>query len=266
MKNIAKIVLVVSALALVVDLLVFRGGEVWCCIIADLMFMSTLSLVLSWMSDIAGTISWLVVASTAVFIAVTVLAVLWDGCSPSDKLCITSLLYSALLAIVSLPGIKGRCKSVVAGHTSSTGWSGEPGSPVDDDQLSQSFGMPDPALNDTDKKMLALYTRVVEYMEKNEPYLDDTLDLESLSRSLFTNKVYLSRTVNTYSGKNFRQFVNSYRIDYAISLMQKDPHLRIEEVAIMSGFHTAVSFNMAFHLFKGENPSDWLKRYRDALK
>lgn len=115
------------------------------------------------------------------------------------------------------------------------------------------------------RRMNALYKSATDYMEKNQPYLDENFNLEDFARKLYTNKVYLSRTVNTLSGRNFRQFVNYYRVKYSTDLFRQDPRLKVEELAMMSGFHTVVSYNMAFHLFMNETPSEWMRRYRSSL-
>lgn len=115
------------------------------------------------------------------------------------------------------------------------------------------------------RRMKALYKSAMDYMEKNQPYLDENFNLEDFARKLYTNKVYLSRTVNTLSGRNFRQFVNYYRVKYSTDLFRQDPRLKVEELAMMSGFHTVVSYNMAFHLFMNETPSEWMRRYRNSL-
>lgn len=116
------------------------------------------------------------------------------------------------------------------------------------------------------RKMAALYKRAVEHMEERKPFLDESFGLEEFAKKLFTNKVYLSRTINALSGRNFRQFVNYYRIRYSTDLARKDPRLKVEELAMMSGFHTVVSYNMAFRLFMNETPSEWLHRYRTSLR
>ena len=116
------------------------------------------------------------------------------------------------------------------------------------------------------RKMMSLYKRAVEFMLEKRPFLDESFDLEHFAKTLFTNKVYLSRTINALSGRNFRQFVNYYRVQYSTELARQDPRLRVEELAMMSGFHTVVSYNMAFRLFMSETPSEWLHRYRASLR
>lgn len=110
-----------------------------------------------------------------------------------------------------------------------------------------------------DKRMTVLYRRVLEYMDEKKPYLDEDISLEQLSRHVYSNKTYLSKTINVMSGHNYRQFMNYYRVEHAMSLLREDPDLKMEDVAWMSGFHNVVSFNMAFKLFRSETPTEWMR-------
>ena len=125
---------------------------------------------------------------------------------------------------------------------------------------------PSPVPAGVGKRGYEVYQRVERYMEEKRPYLDEKINLESFSKAIFSNTVYVSRTINYYSGRNFRQFVNWYRIQYALDLMKKDPHLKMEEVSSLSGFHSTVSFNMAFRLFEGKTPTEWHEEYVDSLR
>ena len=111
-------------------------------------------------------------------------------------------------------------------------------------------------------RMQRLYDRIVTLMEEKRPFLDPEFSLADLSGAVFSNRGYLSRTINILSGQNFRQFVNGYRIRYGVELIRKDPSLRVSDVAMMSGFHTTVTFNMAFKLYMGETPSQYQERQR----
>ena len=116
-----------------------------------------------------------------------------------------------------------------------------------------------------DTRVMALYEKILSYMSRTTSYLEESFDLEYLTRAVGTNKVYLSRTINLCSGQNFRRFLNSYRIKYAIDLMQKDKRMKFKEVAAMSGFHTQVSFDMAFKSFTGMTPSEYMENFREPL-
>ena len=110
-----------------------------------------------------------------------------------------------------------------------------------------------------DRKMNNLYRKVMLYMSEDKPYLDPSFCMGDLASKVYSNKLYLSRTINILSGRNFRQFVNYHRIQYAIALFRKDPKLKVGEVAEMSGFNSGVSFNMAFKVNTGKTPSEWLQ-------
>ena len=114
------------------------------------------------------------------------------------------------------------------------------------------------------RDMAVTYQRAQEYMETYRPYLKQTLSLEELAHQLGTNKVYLSRTINVISGRNYCQFVNYYRIQYAKQLMRKNTDSKMIEVALASGFNSVVTFNMAFKLNEDLTPSEWLREYNSV--
>lgn len=104
-----------------------------------------------------------------------------------------------------------------------------------------------------------LYDRVETYMKDHQPYLEDGFSLTELAAMMYTNKSYLSRTINRYSGYNFCQYVNKYRVEYAKEMMQKDRRIKILELAMASGFHSVASFNMAFKLHTNDTPSEYMR-------
>ena len=112
---------------------------------------------------------------------------------------------------------------------------------------------------DEDQRMDLLFQRIETYMQRERPYLDENFTLAELAREMLTNKGMLSKTINTKSNHNFCQYVNSYRIQYAVSLMKQDHRLRVAELSLTSGFHSVASFNMAFKLFMNDTPSEYMR-------
>lgn len=106
------------------------------------------------------------------------------------------------------------------------------------------------------------YQRLNTYFEDRKPYLDGDLTIADVAKELYTNKLYVSQAISRCSGKNFCQFVNYHRVKYSVDLFRADPHLKVSQLAEMSGFHTVASFNMAFKLNLGESPSEWCRRQR----
>lgn len=110
--------------------------------------------------------------------------------------------------------------------------------------------------------MTKLYERVLGLMEEKKPWLDGDFCVGHLAKRLFCNRSLLSKTINICSGHNFRWLVNYYRVVYATDLMKKDPYMKVEEVARLSGFNTLPTFNSAFKFILKERPSEYLARVR----
>ena len=116
---------------------------------------------------------------------------------------------------------------------------------------------------DSGSRSAVLFNEIVKLMETKKPYLRDDFSAEELARMVHTNRLYLSKSINFHSGRNFNQLVNYYRVKYAIELLKRDSGLKMNEVAQMSGFHTVVSFNMAFKLNQHTTPSEFARSLKD---
>lgn len=112
---------------------------------------------------------------------------------------------------------------------------------------------------DSDSRSATLFNNVVRVMETKKPYLQDDFTIDDLARMTHTNRLYLSKSINFHSGRNFNQLINLYRVKYALDLMKKDPGLKMVELSQMCGFHTIVSFNMAFKLNERITPSQYAR-------
>ena len=106
------------------------------------------------------------------------------------------------------------------------------------------------------------YERLNALFEDKKPYLDSDLTISDIARELYTNKLYVSKSINLCSGKNFCQYVNYHRVRYSMELFRADPRLKVSQLAEMSGFHTVASYNMAFKLLMHESPGEWCRRQR----
>ena len=111
-----------------------------------------------------------------------------------------------------------------------------------------------------------LYDRCCKYMMERRPFLVDNYSLQDLANALFTNRAYLSKTINKFSGRNFCAYVNYYRIMYALELFRANMSLKVVELAELSGFHSNTSFYQAFRSVMGEPPSHWCSRVRKGVR
>ncbi|MCW5519515.1 AraC family transcriptional regulator [Aureitalea sp. L0-47] len=99
--------------------------------------------------------------------------------------------------------------------------------------------------------------------EKDKSFLNHDVSLHSLSSLFETNPNYLSRVINARIGKNFSQYINDLRIDYAISNLLNDSKLRkytIKAIAEECGYKNSESFSKAFYKRNGIYPSYYIKQ------
>lgn len=117
----------------------------------------------------------------------------------------------------------------------------------------------------TDNIYKDIYERVLLHFEMKKPFLDNNLTINDVVMVVYSNKVYISKAISHYTGRNFRQFVNYYRVMYSMDLFRNQPSLKVAELASMSGFNSVVSFSSAFRLFMNETPSDWCRKEKTKL-
>ena len=116
-----------------------------------------------------------------------------------------------------------------------------------------------------DEQYKELYERIVLYFEMSKPYLDGNLTINDVAKVVYSNKVYISKAICHYTGRNFRQFVNYHRIIYSMNIFRDNPEMKVAELAERCGFNTIVSFTMAFRLFMNETPSEWCRKERSKI-
>lgn len=114
-------------------------------------------------------------------------------------------------------------------------------------------------------KLSIVYERAVNAVESKRLYLEPKYSLAALSKEVFCNKTFLSRSINAFSGKGFCYFMNAFRIRYAMELLQKDHKILMKELAYMSGFSNVVTFNMSFKAVTGSTPTEYVDSLRAEL-
>ena len=101
----------------------------------------------------------------------------------------------------------------------------------------------------------------LEKFEKSKNYLDSTFNINKLAKQLNTNTSYLSSIVNEKKGKTFKQYITELRINYLITIIQKDSKYRkytIQALGEEIGYTNASSFSRSFKKFTGLTPTNYL--------
>ncbi len=103
---------------------------------------------------------------------------------------------------------------------------------------------------------------LVDFFEKDKPFLNPDLTIAKVAEVLCTNKTYLSRSINLKFKKNFNQLVHWFRIREAITIYKKNPELTVYQLCKKSGFRSMTTFNTAFQRNTGCTPAEWCKAFK----
>lgn len=108
-----------------------------------------------------------------------------------------------------------------------------------------------------------LYMKIEQMMKENHLYRQNDLTLVSISELLQTNRWYISRVINEYSGKSFNNYINEFRINEAISILS-DPEndTPLKTLSDNIGFNSISVFYKYFQQKTGVPPS----KYRAEVK
>jgi len=113
----------------------------------------------------------------------------------------------------------------------------------------------------TDEKQLELMDEILTIMKDISIICDPKFSLNKLAEILHSNHAYVSQVINTAKNKNFRSFLNSYRIREAQRIFS-EPNAKkytIESIALQVGFKSQSSFRNAFKEITGVSPNFYLK-------
>lgn len=95
-------------------------------------------------------------------------------------------------------------------------------------------------------------------METKKPYLLNDLTLQNLAEMLSLNKHQLSELLNVHLSKSFYDYINQFRISYAMALLKSDDSKQgILAIAFESGFNNKNSFYRLFKERTGLTPSEY---------
>lgn len=102
-----------------------------------------------------------------------------------------------------------------------------------------------------------------ERLKAGKLFADSELNLDKLAQLTGINKYHISETLNSYAHKTFYQYINEYRIDFALGqmrlLQEKAIPVNVLSLAYDAGFKAKSSFNRYFKEITGLTPTEYLK-------
>ena len=111
------------------------------------------------------------------------------------------------------------------------------------------------------RMMDEMQEQIMNIIVMQKKYREKDYSAQKLADEIGTNTRYLSAVVNTRFHMNYTQFVNSYRISEAMTLLvdKRYQNQNVAEIGDMVGFANRQSFYASFFRFTGITP----RQYRE---
>ncbi len=113
-----------------------------------------------------------------------------------------------------------------------------------------------------------LLRKILAIMEDTEVICNPKFSINVLASLVEANHIYVSQVINNTLHKNFRSFLNGYRIREAQRLFSETDAAKytIESVSLQVGYKSRSTFREAFTEITGVSPSFYLKSMQETPK
>lgn len=109
----------------------------------------------------------------------------------------------------------------------------------------------------------SLWERILKLMNEQKAYRRKDISVEWLAAALDTNRSYVSKAINSFSGMTFYNYINYLRVNDAISVLSsKGDDTPLKSLADDLGYNSLSTFYKAFQKETGCPPS----RYREQIR
>lgn len=104
-----------------------------------------------------------------------------------------------------------------------------------------------------------LYSETVNIIESERLFLNNQFRLSDLAERLNYSLHHISQVINKYSGQNFSDFINNYRVEECKKQLRNPKRINetILAIAFECGFNNKASFNRSFKKITGLTPSEY---------
>lgn len=99
--------------------------------------------------------------------------------------------------------------------------------------------------------------KIINAFEQDKIYLQPRLTIKQAAEHLDISPRYLSELINKYHQQDFRNFINTFRINEVIRQVENGDlkYKTLLALALDAGFNSKSTFNQAFKDLKGQSPS-----------
>ncbi|SIR29155.1 helix-turn-helix domain-containing protein [Chryseobacterium sp. RU33C] len=105
-----------------------------------------------------------------------------------------------------------------------------------------------------------IYKKIIDYLDHQMPWKKHDYSIQDLSYNFGINTTYISRAISINTGMNFKNLINSYRINYIKEEIKVNyPKYTLMYIYMTAGFKHQSTFNRAFKQIENKTPSEFIK-------
>ena len=94
-----------------------------------------------------------------------------------------------------------------------------------------------------------------------QEHFHEDISLMDLGQAFNLSTCYISTLFKQYTGENFKDYLNTYRVSKAKQLLQEG-RLQVKEVGEQVGYLNTPSFIRAFKRYEGTSPGQYMKNHQ----
>ncbi|MCR5037154.1 MAG: AraC family transcriptional regulator [Bacteroidales bacterium] len=110
----------------------------------------------------------------------------------------------------------------------------------------------------TEKYCKETQEKLIDIVRSKKLYLEEHITMNDLIDIMHTNKNYLSEVIARSEYQSFYKLINTMRIEHACEMLQNDTSLKLEQVALESGFTSGSSFSQIFKRIMNITPKEYI--------
>ncbi|MDX8338794.1 helix-turn-helix domain-containing protein [Draconibacterium sp. IB214405] len=117
----------------------------------------------------------------------------------------------------------------------------------------------DSSEEDKSKSSNTMCETVKNSMESGQYYLNQDLSIHDFAKEISVSARTISTCINKKFGYNFNEWVNNYRVEKALKILndKNNDHLSIEGIGLDSGFKSRSAMYIAFKKKTGKTPGNF---------
>ena len=102
-----------------------------------------------------------------------------------------------------------------------------------------------------------LWQQISYLMDIKEYWRDPDTSVETISKTLGTNRIYVARSIKEHTGMSFNDYMNSRRVEYMATMLRQNSEINQKTLFFAAGFRSYPTAHRNFTKFKGCSPTEY---------